>query len=319
MSRASKSSRHRRSAPGRSARPARPPAPAAPRFETAESYSGPQKIHKILAQAGLGSRREMEELIRAGKVKVNGALAQVGMRVQAGDVIRVGRRQVTVRDDSKLPRIILYHKPEGEIVSHDDPQGRPSVFDKLPPMRRGKWLAIGRLDYNTSGLLIFTTSGELANRLMHPRYEVDREYAVRIIGKLTEEKIRQLTRGVRLEDGMARFEVLEERGGRGLNNWYRVVLREGRNRIVRRMLDAVGYKVSRLMRVRFGIVSLPFGLRRGGWREPDAQQTAAILSWSATLAAPAQEPLAMRARIVRSAGPARAERPDRRRPWSTAR
>jgi 23S rRNA pseudouridine2605 synthase len=319
MSRASKSSSRRRSAPGRSARPARPPAPAAPRFETAETYSGPQKIHKVLAQAGLGSRREMEELIRAGKVKVNGALAQVGMRVQAGDVIRVGRRQVTVRDDSKLPRIILYHKPEGEIVSHDDPQGRPSVFDKLPPMRRGKWLAIGRLDYNTSGLLIFTTSGELANRLMHPRYEVDREYAVRIIGKLTEEKIRQLTRGVRLEDGMARFEVLEERGGRGLNNWYRVVLREGRNRIVRRMFDAVGYKVSRLMRVRFGIVSLPFGLRRGGWREPDAQQTAAILDWSATLAALAQEPLAMRAHIVRSAGPARAERPDRRRPWSTAR
>jgi len=322
MSRASKSSGHRRPAPGRaarSARPARPPAPAAPRFETAETYSGPQKIHKVLAQAGLGSRREMEELIRAGKVKVNGALAQVGMRVQAGDVIRVGRRQVTVRDDSKLPRIILYHKPEGEIVSHDDPQGRPSVFDKLPPMRRGKWLAIGRLDYNTSGLLIFTTSGELANRLMHPRYEVDREYAVRVIGKLTEERIRQLTRGVRLEDGMARFEVVEERGGRGLNNWYRVVLREGRNRIVRRMFDAVGYRVSRLMRVRFGIVSLPFGLRRGGWREPDAQQTAAILDWSATLAAPAPEPLAVRARIVRSAGPARAERPDRRRPWSTAR
>jgi 23S rRNA pseudouridine2605 synthase len=316
MSRASKSSRHRRPAAGRSARPR---AQAAPRFESAEAGSGPQKIHKVLAQAGLGSRREMEELIRAGKVKVNGALAQVGLRVQAGDVNRVGRRQVTVRDDSKLPRIILYHKPEGEIVSHDDPQGRPSVFDKLPPMRRGKWLAIGRLDYNTSGLLIFTTSGELANRLMHPRYEVEREYAVRVIGKLTEEKIRQLTRGVRLEDGMARFEVVEERGGRGLNNWYRVVLREGRNRIVRRMFDAVGYRVSRLMRVRFGIVSLPFGLRRGGWREPDTQQTAAILDWSATLAAPAPEPLAARARIVRSAGPARAERPDRRRPWSTAR
>ena len=315
MTRASKSSGHRRPAAGRSGRPQ---APAASRFEIADAYSGPQKIHKVLAQAGLGSRREMEELIRVGKVKVNGALAQVGMRVQAGDVIRVGRRQVTVRDDSKLPRIILYHKPEGEIVSHDDPQGRPSVFDKLPPMRRGKWLAIGRLDYNTSGLLIFTTSGELANRLMHPRYEVEREYAVRVIGKLTEEKIRLLTRGVRLEDGMARFEVVEERGGRGLNNWYRVVLREGRNRIVRRMFDAVGYKVSRLMRVRFGMVSLPFGLRRGGWREPDAQQTAAILHWSALLAAPAPEPLALRARI-RSAGPARVERPDRRRPWSTAR
>ena len=231
----------------------------------------------------------MEELIRAGKVKVNGALAQVGMRVQPGDVIRVGKRQVTVRDSARLPRIILYHKPEGEIVSHDDPQGRPSVFEKLPPMRRGKWLAVGRLDYNTCGLLIFTTSGELANRLMHPRYEVEREYAVRIIGKLTRRAVRALKKGVRLEDGMARFEELEERGGRGLNNWYRVVLREGRNRIVRRMFDAVGYKVSRLMRVRFGIVSLPFALRRGAWREVDEEQTGAILAWSATLVRPARE------------------------------
>jgi 23S rRNA pseudouridine2605 synthase len=316
MPRPAFSSRARRPAP----RPTKRPPPQAVHAEAAEANevaSGPQKIHKVLAQAGLGSRREMEELIRAGKVRVNGAPAQVGMRVQAGDVIRVGRRQVTVRDDSKLPRIILYHKPEGEIVSHDDPQGRPSVFDRLPPMRRGKWLAIGRLDYNTSGLLILTTSGELANRLMHPRYEVEREYAVRIIGKLTEEKLRQLMRGVRLEDGMARFEQLEERGGRGLNNWYRVVLREGRNRIVRRMFDAVGYRVSRLMRVRFGIVSLPFGVRRGGWRETDAQQTAAIMEWSATLLAPPSAPLAERVR-VRPVGPARAERPDRRRPWSRA-
>lgn len=322
MSRAPNPSGPRRPGPRRPKRPLRPPAQdkhGATPLEAHDQGSGPQKIHKVLAQAGLGSRREMEELIRAGKVRVNGAVALVGMRVQAGDVIRLGRRQLTVRDESKLPRIILYHKPEGEIVSHDDPQGRPSVFDRLPPMRRGKWLAIGRLDYNTSGLLILTTSGELANRLTHPRYEVEREYAVRIIGKLTEEKIRQLTRGVRLEDGMARFEELEERGGRGLNNWYRVVLREGRNRIVRRMFEAVGYKVSRLMRVRFGILSLPFGVRRGGWREADAQQTAAILEWSATLMTPAPEPLAARARIVKPAGPARAERPDRRWPWSSAR
>ena len=251
-----------------------------------DSSHGPQKIHKVLAAAGLGSRREMEELIRAGKVKVNGGAAQLGMRVQPGDVIRVGKRQVTVRDSAKLPRIIAYHKPEGEIVSHDDPQGRPSVFEKLPPMRRGKWLAVGRLDYNTSGLLIFTTSGELCNRLMHPRYEVEREYAVRIIGKLSEEQFRQLKKGVRLEDGMARFELIEERGGRGLNNWYRVVLREGRNRIVRRMFDAIGFRVSRLMRVRFGVVSLPFGLRRGTWREMDETQTGAVLEWSATLVKP---------------------------------
>ncbi len=284
-----------------------------------DSSHGPQKIHKILAAAGLGSRREMEELIRAGKVKVNGALAQLGMRVQPGDVIRVGKRQVTVRDSDRLPRIIVYHKPEGEIVSHDDPQGRPSVFEKLPPMRRGKWLAVGRLDYNTSGLLVFTTSGELCNRLMHPRYEVEREYAVRIIGKLAEEQVKQLKKGVRLEDGMARFEVIEERGGRGLNNWYRVVLREGRNRIVRRMFDAIGFRVSRLMRVRFGIVSLPFGLRRGAWREMDETQTAAILEWSGTVVnppgsegAPSPRPASQRPRSQRP----NAQRPIARRPDS---
>jgi 23S rRNA pseudouridine2605 synthase len=306
-----------RSAPPR--RFAREEAPPEPAHEALDAASGPQKIHKVLAAAGLGSRREMEDLIREGKVKVNGALAQVGMRVQAGDVIRVGRRQVTVRDDSKV-RVIVYHKPEGEIVSHDDPQGRPTVFEKLPPMRRGKWLAIGRLDYNTSGLLIFTTSGELANRLMHPRYEVEREYAVRVIGKLDDDSVARLTKGVRLEDGMARFEELEERGGRGLNHWYRVVLREARNRIVRRMFEAVGHKVSRLMRVRFGMVTLPFGLRRGGWRELDTEQTAAIMGWSATLVGIAPEPVEEVAPPVRpAAGPARARRPDRRPRSSPAR
>jgi 23S rRNA pseudouridine2605 synthase len=287
MSRALAHASHRTSGP----RPGRVRRDAPPQREheaspSLESSHGPQKVHKVLAAAGLGSRREMEELIRAGKVKVNGAMALLGMRVQPGDVIRVGKRQVTVRDSSRLPRIIVYHKPEGEIVSHDDPQGRPSVFEKLPPMRRGKWLAVGRLDYNTSGLLVFTTSGELCNRLMHPRYEVEREYAVRIIGKLAEEHLKQLKKGVRLEDGMARFDVIEERGGRGLNNWYRVVLREGRNRIVRRMFDAAGFRVSRLMRVRFGIVSLPFGLRRGTWREVDETQTATIVDWSNTLLHP---------------------------------
>jgi len=318
--------RRPRPTPGRPRSKQRGQGPAAKRVRAPADHndglelsSGPQKIHKILAQAGLGSRREMEELIRAGRVKVNGAVAQVGMRVQSGDVIRVGKRQVTVRDTDKLPRIILYHKPEGEIVSHDDPQGRPSVFDRLPPMRRGKWLAIGRLDYNTCGLLIFTTSGELANRLMHPRHEVEREYAVRIIGKLTDEKARQLTRGVRLEDGMARFEVLEERGGRGVNHWYRVVLREGRNRIVRRMFDAVGHRVSRLMRVRFGVVSLPFGLRRGGWRELDDDQTAAMLAWSLALVTPPAEAAPARSGSKPGAGRAPAGRRDRRPHWSPAR
>ena len=291
-----------------------------PPGDAREGHGGPQKIHKVLAQAGFGSRRAMEDLIRAGKVKVNGALAQVGMRVQAGDLIRVGRRQVTVRDESdKLPRVIVYHKPEGEIVSHDDPQGRPSVFAKLPPTRRAKWLAIGRLDYNTSGLLIFTTSGELANRLMHPRYEVQREYAVRVIGKLSDELMRQLTKGVRLEDGHARFDLIEERGGRGLNHWYRVVLHEGRNRIVRRMFDAVGHKVSRLMRVRFGEVTMPFGLRRGTWRELDQTQTGRILAWSATLAggqaptSPTSPPPSAGAVRARAGTPGRRRRPSRAR------
>jgi 23S rRNA pseudouridine2605 synthase len=291
-----------------------------PTGDAREGHNGPQKIHKVLAQAGFGSRRAMEDLIRAGKVKVNGVLAQVGMRVRAGDLIRVGRRQVTVRDDmDKLPRVIVYHKPEGEIVSHDDPQGRPSVFAKLPPMRRAKWLAIGRLDYNTSGLLIFTTSGELANRLMHPRYEVEREYAVRVIGKLTDEQMRQLTKGVRLEDGQARFDLIEERGGRGLNHWYRVVLHEGRNRIVRRMFDAVGHRVSRLMRVRFGEVTMPFGLRRGTWRELDQAQTGRILAWSATLAGGQAATPPTGPAPSAGAARARAGKPDRRRQPSRAR
>jgi len=319
MPRPKKSSPQRRSGPLRPKQNRRAPEAIdiQSAADAADGVNGPQKIHKVLAQAGLGSRREMETLIREGKVRVNGEPALVGMRVRSGDVIRVGRRQVTVRDDAKLPRVILYHKPEGEIVSHDDPQGRPTVFEKLPAMRRGKWLAIGRLDYNTSGLLIFTTSGELANRLMHPRYEVEREYAVRIIGKLPDDKIKDLTKGVRLEDGMARFEELEERGGRGLNNWYRVVLREGRNRVVRRMFDAVGFKVSRLMRVRFGMVSLPFGLRRGGWRELEDDQTSQIMDWSEKLVHPelaeAAEVPAARPEAQRSPGTPAQPRPPAKR------
>ncbi len=252
----------------------------------------PEKIHKVLAQAGFGSRREMEELIRLGKVRVNGQIAQVGMRVGSGDLIKLGGRQVTVRAAGKLPRVIIYHKPEGEIVSRDDPQGRPSVFEKLPELRRGKWLAIGRLDYNTCGLLIFTTSGEMANRLMHPRYEVEREYAVRILGELTPQQIRLLTNGVRLEDGVAKFDSISEQGGKGANKWYRVILREGRNRMVRRMIEAIGMTVSRLMRVRFGEVVLPPRLKRGGHFELDEDQTAQMMEWATALEpSPRAEPV----------------------------
>lgn len=208
------------------------------------------KLQKLLAQKGLGSRREMEELIAAGKVMLNGQLAQLGDRAGSGDVIRIGRRTIRVHAADELPKVLLYHKPDGEIVSRNDPQGRPSVFDKLPHLRSSKWIAVGRLDFNTSGLLIFTNDGVLANRLMHPRFEMEREYAVRILGVLTEEQMKLLTTGIPLDDGQAAFTYLAEEGGEGANHWYRVILKEGKNREVRRMFEAIGITVSRLMRVR---------------------------------------------------------------------
>jgi pseudouridine synthase len=231
----------------------------------------------LLAQAGLGSRREMEELIAAGQTTINGKVATIGDRAGPEDIVRVGKRVIHLKSPERLPRVMLYHKPEGEIVSRDDPQGRPSVFEKLPQMRSSKWIAIGRLDYNTSGLLIFTTDGELANRLMHPRFEVEREYAVRIMGRLTPEVTELLTTGVELEDGLAKFEYLSDQGGEGSNHWYRVILKEGRNREVRRMFEKVGMTVSRLMRVRFGPINLPPRLKRGKWIELDEVEIKRLL------------------------------------------
>ena len=245
-----------------------------------------QKLQKVLAQAGLGSRRDMEEWIRAGKVTVNGAVAGIGTRVGADDRILVGRRVVRVAAP-QLPRVLLYHKPEGEITSRDDPQGRPSVFDKLPPLHGARWIAVGRLDYNTGGLLIFTTSGELANRLMHPRFEIEREYAVRIVGQLSDQQASCLLKGIALSDGVAKFERVEAEGGDGTNRWYRIVCREGRNRIVRRMFEALGLTVSRLMRVRFGPLTLPPRLRRGQSRELEAGEIEHLLAWLDTTAQPA--------------------------------
>lgn len=221
----------------------------------------------------------MEELIKDGKVKVNDEVALLGQRVTTEDLIQVGRRRIQFRVTTKLPRVILYHKPEGEIVSREDPKGRVSVFEKLPAIRNAKWLAIGRLDFNTCGLLIFTTSGELANRLMHPRFEVEREYAVRVFGVLQRDDMRRMCAGVRLSDGPAKFESIEPKGGEGRNHWYQVIVREGRNRLVRRMFEALGYQVSRLMRVRFGIVSLPSTLRRGTWTELKEADIRSLLDW----------------------------------------
>ena len=236
------------------------------------------KLQKLLAQKGLGSRREMEVLIADGKVSLNGRIAALGDRAGPGDVIRIGRRVIRVNADEQLPKVLLYHKPEGEIVSRNDPQGRPSVFDRLPYLRSSKWIAVGRLDFNTSGLLIFTDDGALANRLMHPRFEMEREYAVRILGELSDEQMKQLTTGVPLDDGQAAFTYLADQGGEGANHWYRVILKEGKNREVRRMFEAIGLTVSRLMRVRFGPVNLPPRIKRGQWLELDEKETRRLLS-----------------------------------------
>jgi len=239
-----------------------------------------EKLQKVLAQSGFGSRRTMEEWIAEGRVSVNGVPATLGMRVLEGDLVKADRRTLRVGERQQPVRVLLYHKPEGEIVSRDDPERRASVFEKLPRLRGQKWIAIGRLDFNTSGLLIFTTSGELANRLMHPRFEVEREYAVRVQGTMTDAQIRQACKqGVMLEDGLVKFEKLEDQGGEGFNHWYRVMLKEGRNRIVRRTFDFLGLPVSRLIRIRFGMINLPPRLKRGMSSELNEKEIARVLEW----------------------------------------
>ena len=239
-----------------------------------------QRLHKLLALQGLGSRRDMEELIASGRVTVNGEIAKVGVGVTQYDIVRIDSRPVRLSFEAELPQVLIYHKPEGEIVSQDDPEGRASVFDKLPKIKQGKWIAIGRLDMNTSGLLIFTNSGDLANRFMHPRYEVEREYAVRIFGELTEEQMGMLTQGIELEDGPAAFDSISAQGGEGANHWYQVILREGRNREVRRLFEAFQLPVSRLMRVRFGPVNLPPRVKRGQMLKLEQKTVVDLLEWA---------------------------------------
>lgn len=227
------------------------------------------KLHKVLAQAGMGSRLEMEQLILEGRISVNGEPAHIGQRIQFGDNIKVNGKPVRVRIAPPPPRVLAYHKPAGEVVSHDDPQNRPTVFRRLPRLFHGKWQSVGRLDLNTEGLLLLTDSGELANRLMHPRFGLQREYAVRVLGALSNDEKQRLLDGVRLDDGEARFDSIEDGGGEGANCWYRVTIGEGRNREVRRMFEAVGHAVSRLIRIRYGAMMLPRGLKRGVWLELD--------------------------------------------------
>ena len=235
------------------------------------------KLHKILAQAGMGSRLEMEQLILEGRISVNNEPAHIGQRIQFGDHIKVNGKPIRFRIDPPPPRVIAYHKPVGEVVTHDDPQNRPTVFRRLPKLNQGKWQSVGRLDLNTEGLLLFTSSGELANNLMHPRFGLVREYAVRVLGSLSKEEKQMLLDGVKLDDGIAQFGSIEAGGGEGSNCWYRVTISEGRNREVRRMLEAVGHAVSRLIRIRYGAMLLPRGLKRGAWMELDETDIAALV------------------------------------------
>ncbi|STQ91296.1 23S rRNA pseudouridine(2605) synthase RluB [Iodobacter fluviatilis] len=239
-----------------------------------------ERLQKALAFTGYGSRRAMEDAIAAGKVSVNGKIAALGSKVSLGDEVRFDGKKVVLKWPDRLPRIVMYHKQEGELVSRDDPEGRVTVFDRLPRLKSSKWVAVGRLDYNTSGLLLFTTSGELANRMMHPSFEVEREYAVRVFGELTQEQINEMLKGIELEDGTAHFARLERRGGEGFNHWYHVVLKEGRNREVRRMFEHFGLIVSRLIRVRFGSMTLPGRLRRGQFHELTELEILGIMRWA---------------------------------------
>ncbi|MBF7695761.1 23S rRNA pseudouridine(2605) synthase RluB [Acinetobacter rathckeae] len=236
-----------------------------------------EKLQKVLARVGLGSRRYMEEVIASGRVSVNGKVAHVGERIEQGDELRIDGRKVQFQvEDEIRRRVLIYYKPEGEICSRSDPEQRPTVFDRLPQIPNDRWVMVGRLDINSTGLLLFTNDGELANRLMHPSNEIEREYAVRVMGDLTPEMRKKLTDGVELDDGPAKFESITDLGGEGINRWYQVVVKEGRNREVRRLFESQELKVSRLLRTRYGSVILPRELRTGRWTELDKNDIDAL-------------------------------------------
>jgi 23S rRNA pseudouridine2605 synthase len=250
-----------------------------------------ERLQKVMAQSGYGSRRNIEILIAQGHITINGQPAKLGDSVGPGDKVKLDGNVIQLRFGAERPRVLMYHKPEGEIVTRDDPDKRPTVFDKLPKVHGGRWVSVGRLDLNTGGLLLFTTSGELANKLTHPRFEVEREYAVRVMGEITEEAREKLTKtGVDIDGELCTFDSIEERGGEGSNRWYHVVLREGRNREVRRMMEGVGLMVSRLMRVRFGSVALPGFLKRGMLREMDEDQVLDLMAFAGVNEAPPPAP-----------------------------
>ncbi len=237
-----------------------------------------EKLQKVLARAGFGSRREIERWIEAGRVSVNGSKATLGDRVSSSDQIDVdGHRVDSKRLAAKPPRVLLYNKPTGEVCSHNDEEGRPKVFDRLPPLSGERWISVGRLDINTSGLLLFTNNGELANALMHPSRQIEREYAVRVRGDVDEGMLQRMMDGVLLEDGVARFTDIQPGGGTGANRWFYVVIMEGRNREVRRLWESQGLMISRLKRVRYGNVFIPSKVLKGKWIELDDKEVAGLL------------------------------------------
>lgn len=237
-----------------------------------------ERLQKLLANAGHGSRRQIEAWIAAGRVTVNGRIAQLGERAEAADQICLDGALLST-EGAVAGQILIYNKPAGEVTTRSDPDGRPTVFDRLPPPSAGRWIVVGRLDFNTTGLLLFTTDGALANRLMHPSSQIEREYLVRVAGVPPAAVLDQLQRGVELEDGPARFNRIEAGGRSDSHSWFKVVLHEGRNREVRRMWSAVGYEVSRLSRVRFGPVALPSGLKPGQWQHLGAADAKLLSSF----------------------------------------
>ena len=249
-----------------------------------------ERLQKFLARMGLGSRRQIEDWIRQGRITVNGVPAQLGASVNGAEKIGIDGKLIQVRAFGQQRRVLAYYKPVGEIASRHDPEGRTTIFEHLPPLRDGRWIVVGRLDLNTQGLLLITNDGELANRLMHPSSQVEREYAVRVLGEVTPDMLKRLREGVPLEDGLARFDEIREAGGEGANHWYHVVLKEGRNREVRRLWESQGVAVSRLTRVRFGPVTLRRGLHPGHWDELDEERMTELLQAVGYAPQPAPKP-----------------------------